>query len=172
MNLRIASLVAIAASIILSEATAQQVKQPVRIRNWEFAWTVVEIGDASFKIVKTDDTLYAQLTGGIMSSLRLTPQQAANVAPLLWNTEKQLRVLKRVAEQKNEKASKRVDIEGGIQVVYTYNPKQGGRVYVADKRSFILRVGFTVTEAETLAEKMEQAVALAEAVDVKIRPNE
>ena len=161
-------------AIVLPSVSAQETGRRVRIRNWEFEWKVVESGNATFKIIKTDDILYTSLTAGMMgmSRVRLTPQQAERVASLLWDTDKQLRVLKGVAEQKNEKVRKKVNADGDIQVVYAYDPKLGGRVYVAEEQSFMLDVGFSVSEAEALAGKMENAVALCITVDTKIKPND
>jgi hypothetical protein len=160
--------------IMASSVVAQEANRRVRIRNWEFEWKVVESGSVSFRIVKTDDALYTRITAGLtgMNSIRLTPEQSVRIAPLLWDAGKQLRVLKGVAEQKNEAARKKVDIEGKIEVLYVYDPDQGGRVYVSEEQSFILGVGFNVSEAETLAGKMEQAAALCKVVDTKVRPND
>ena len=174
MQFRKAVLVVVLFGLGVHLAIAQDSGRPIRIRNWEFEWTVVESGDAVMRVVKTDETIYVRLASGSfgMSSVRLTPQQAQNVAPLLWDSDQQFKALKGVAEEKNETARKKVATEGGINVTYTYDPKHGGRVYVSEENAFMLDVGFDVSEAEALAEKLEQATTLCEAVDARVRPND
>lgn len=162
------------AAFLATSVVGQESERRVVMRNWKFEWTVIESGDASFSIVKTDDVLYTLLrSGGFgIRSIRLSPVQAAQIARPLWNTDRELRALRTIAEQKNESARKQVDVEGGIVVIYVFDPTRGGTVRVAREGSFMSDVVLSVTEAEALAQKMRHAVQLSQAVDAKIRPNE
>jgi hypothetical protein len=156
--------------LAVSNTWGQDPKKKVEIYKWKFEWVVVEIGSATFRIIKTYETLYTQLTSDI-NKLRLTPKQAVKVASILRDTKKQFAALKRIVRKKKKTEIKHIDTEVGIKITYIYDPVQGGRVYVSKKGSTILNVGLTLVEAEILAQEMELAVDLAKEIDARIRPN-
>lgn len=160
----------LATFLLVSTTWGQDSQKKGEIYNWKFEWIVVEIGIATFRIVKTDEALYTQVTSD-MSKLSLTPKQAVKAAAILRDTENQFAGLKKIVRKKKETEIKRIDTKVGIQITFIYDPIHGGRVYVSKKGSSILDVGLNLAEAEALAEKMELAVALAKEIDAKIRPN-
>jgi len=172
-----ATLAAVAATVVTSATlTAQDAARSIKMRNWEFKWEVVKIGFVSFTIVKTHDALYTSLSNVFEKGIRLTPQQAASVALLLRDTDKQLQVLRKASEKTDTTAEEEVQVAEDTEVCYVYEPKQGGHVSVMEKTSPSLFSGNTlrlsVTKAEAIAEKMADAVELCKMVDAKIMPND
>lgn len=137
----------------------------IRIRDWDFTWTVAESKEAAFEITKTDEALYCRLRSSVLGSMRLSPEDAAAIGKVIRDAGDEIDAIKGDKEKSVEQKA------GKYTISFKYDPESGGSVYIrgAD-RVFGDTVYLGTRQAEDLGDAMVNAVKYAKAVDQRVDP--
>ena len=136
----------------------------VEIEDWRFVWTVKQVEDAEFSIVKDDDSLYCVVSSDT-SSVHCSPNEAEAIAAALNAADDELDKLKKAGGDQ----SKTVEVAGDYKITYSYAPDRGGYVSIREDGIFS-RTLLEPKEARGLGKAMANAKKLAKIVEDRIKP--
>lgn len=165
---RFVLLLAVLVAFLSTYALTSAEEERIRIRDWDFTWTVEESKDAYFTITKTDESLYCYLSSGHSAGLRCSPEDAAAIGKVIRDAGDAIKVIKGDQEQSTKKEI------GKYQVEFSYDPERGGSVFISSKELAFGNLGnntyLNTREAEELGDAMVNAVTYAKAVDERVNP--
>lgn len=161
---RLAMPLAVLVTFLSTYALTSAEEERIRIRDWEFTWTVEESKDAYFTITKTDESLYCYLSSSTFSGMRFSPEDAAAIGKAIRDAGDEIKAIKGDEEKSTYKEV------GKYRVKFGFDPESGGSVFISTTEWGFDNAYLNTKQAEELGDAMVNAVKYAKAVDERINP--
>jgi hypothetical protein len=135
------------------------------IDNWDFSWRVMEMGDVSLRIEKSDEKLVVAIVRDYRG-LRFAPDDAELLAPALEKTDSYFKQMRG-----SDDASESIEV-GKYKVGFQQSAKYGFSVTISEVESFMgSPILLSRQEANAIVPHLKKARAMASFVDRKILPD-
>ncbi|NLG65679.1 MAG: hypothetical protein GX537_08760 [Actinobacteria bacterium] len=147
----------------LAKPPAQPALPQMKIEKWWFQWTVVEMGDTTLAMIKTNDSDFVLIKSGF-DSLRLTGAEAELIGAALGETDAVY------ARLRGPGSSEETRAVGEYTVRFSKDEKSGFMVSIAEGGLFGESVLLWREQALAVAPHMQKARVMLAVVSQRVRP--